>query len=52
LWQRNFYERIIRNERELEAIRAYIINNPVNWLEDKLHPAAPLNEFNREWKRP
>jgi len=35
LWQRNFWERIIRNERELEAIRQYICNNPANWLQDE-----------------
>jgi len=28
VWQRNFYERIIRNEKELLAARKYIINNP------------------------
>ena len=43
LWQRNFYERIIRNERELEAIRTYIINNPANWHEGKLSPDARIN---------
>jgi REP element-mobilizing transposase RayT len=31
LWQRGYYDRIIRNERELYAIRKYIINNPLNW---------------------
>jgi putative transposase len=51
LWQRDFYDRIIRNDRELEAIRAYIVNNPANWSGDKLHPAAPPNTFNRDWKR-
>ena len=50
LWQRDFYDRVIRNERELEAIRAYIINNPANWEADKLHPDAPANEFNQNWK--
>lgn len=34
VWQRNYYERIIRNERELNAIREYIINNPARWAED------------------
>ncbi len=29
LWQRNFYERVVRIERELNAVRAYIIENPV-----------------------
>ena len=47
-WQRNYYEHIIRNERALYAIREYIQNNPANWLEDQLHPAAPPNSFNRK----
>ena len=34
LWQRNYYEHIIRNERDLNAIRDYIIYNPVNWRDD------------------
>ncbi len=35
LFQRNYYEHIIRNERELDAVRAYIINNPANWENDQ-----------------
>ncbi|MEN6621573.1 MAG: transposase [Smithella sp.] len=35
LWQRNYYERIIRNEDELNRIREYIINNPINWSMDE-----------------
>ena len=30
LWQRNYYEHVIRNEEELKEIREYIINNPAN----------------------
>ena len=37
-WQRNFWEHVIRNERELENIRAYIVNNPANWTRDIHHP--------------
>jgi putative transposase len=51
LWQRNFYEHIIRNERALKAIREYIINNPANWAADQLHPDAPPNQFNATWKK-
>ncbi len=47
-WQRNYYEHIIRNERALNAIREYIHNNPANWLQDQLHPAAPPNPFNQK----
>jgi len=35
VWQRNFYEHIIRNETELGNIRQYIINNPLNWRSDE-----------------
>ncbi len=34
-WQRNYYDRIIRTEKELENVRNYIKNNPVNWKKDK-----------------
>lgn len=36
IWQRNYYEHIIRNEKSLYAIREYIINNPLNWEKDEL----------------
>ena len=34
-WQGNYYEHIIRNDRELNAIRQYIIDNPINWETDR-----------------
>ncbi len=34
LWQRNYYERIIRNDDELAATREYIMYNPIKWAED------------------
>ena len=33
-WQRNYYEHIIRNENELNKIRKYIVENPLDWLND------------------
>ena len=42
VWQRNYYERIIRNERELDATRQYILNNPINWSEDQDYPTNTL----------
>ncbi len=39
VWQRNFYEHIIRNETELHGIREYIQNNPAKWELDELHVA-------------
>ena len=35
IWQRGYYERIVRNERELNAIRQYILENPARWAEDR-----------------
>jgi REP element-mobilizing transposase RayT len=39
LWQRIYYERIIRNEDELTAIREYIRQNPMKWADDEENPA-------------
>ncbi len=36
LWQRNYYENIIRNEISYQRIANYIDNNPVNWEKDRL----------------
>ena len=41
IWQRNYYEHIIRNEADLCRIREYIANNPLKWELDQLHPANP-----------
>jgi hypothetical protein len=38
LWQHNYYEHIIRNENELNQVREYIINNPLQWQFDKENP--------------
>ena len=37
LWQRNYYEHIIRNEQSLKLIIEYIVNNPNKWNEDKFY---------------
>jgi putative transposase len=46
LWQRNYWEHIVRNEPELNRIREYIHNNPAQWELDKLHPNNPLGAGN------
>lgn len=38
VWQRNYYEHIIRNEADLDRIREYIENNSLRWELDKLNP--------------
>ncbi|MDY6938804.1 MAG: transposase [Cyanobacteriota bacterium] len=37
VWQRSYYEHIIRNEKSLHNIRKYIVDNPLNWAQDKLY---------------
>lgn len=38
IWQRNYFERVIRNERELNGIREYIEKNPQRWSLDRENP--------------
>ncbi len=38
LWQRNYYEHIIRDEEALDRIRQYIADNPARWMEDPENP--------------
>ena len=35
IWQRNYWEHIIRDEKDLNRSRQYIINNPLKWPDDK-----------------
>ncbi len=37
LWQRNYYEHIIRNEKSYLHISEYIHNNPMQWINDKFY---------------
>lgn len=41
LWQRNYYDHIIRNEDDLHRIREYITNNPTRWPSDEHNPMNP-----------
>jgi putative transposase len=44
LWQRNYYEHIIRDEDELRRIRQYVAENPVRWAFDRENPKAARQE--------
>ncbi|MBA7555119.1 hypothetical protein ES705_47772 [subsurface metagenome] len=37
VWQRNYFDRIIRNNNEFNRIRNYIIDNPKNWNNDEFY---------------
>ena len=37
IWQRNYYDHIVRSEKSLNDIRRYIIENPARWQDDSLY---------------
>ena len=37
IWQRGYYDHIVRSERSLNEIRRYILENPAKWLDDRLY---------------
>ena len=41
IWQRNYYDHAIRDDADLQRIRQYIKNNPMQWELDQLHPNNP-----------
>ncbi len=50
LWQRNYYEHIIRSEESLNHIRQYIAGNPMNWTIDRENPLAMEPEPEDAWR--
>jgi putative transposase len=50
LWQRNYYEHVIRGEDELDRIRRYIEDNPLMWAMDRENPAAQVTRGRESWQ--
>lgn len=52
LWQRNYYEHIIRNQRSYNYIATYICENPLRWANDNLNNYCHYNpdDINNEIK--
>ena len=50
IWQRNYYEHVIRNEDELQRVRQYIIDNPIKWELDRENPAVRKVEGIEPWE--
>jgi REP element-mobilizing transposase RayT len=50
VWQRNYYERVIRNARELEATQRYILENPLRWEFDPENPKAKTPDSRMPWE--
>jgi REP element-mobilizing transposase RayT len=42
IWQKSYYDHIIRNEKDLNRVREYIFNNPLNWRKDPFRPSGEL----------
>jgi hypothetical protein len=50
VWQRNYYERVVRSEDELNRIREYIRFNPLKWEFDRENPYRRASrEYESEW---
>jgi putative transposase len=43
VWQRNYFEHVVRSEAELSRIREYVVNNPLQWELDIENPAQSAN---------
>ena len=52
VWQRNYYEHIIRDEDDLMRIREYIDNNPAQWALDEENPEFGFAASGRDESRP
>jgi REP element-mobilizing transposase RayT len=50
IWQRNYYERVVRDEKELQRAREYIALNPLKWQLDRENPDRVADpHYEREW---
>jgi len=50
VWQRNYYERVIRNEDELSSVREYVHLNPLKWELDRENPdRVASRQYARQW---
>jgi len=50
VWQRNYYEHVIRAEDELDRIRRYIEDNPRMWEMDRENPLAQKTRGKESWQ--
>lgn len=52
VWQKNYYEHVIRSEKSLHQIREYIANNPFRWEFDRENPAGSLDDAEKDfWEK-
>ena len=46
-WQKNYYERVLRDEEEMNRVRQYIRDNPLNWGVDEENPQTHILRRNQ-----
>jgi 2-C-methyl-D-erythritol 2,4-cyclodiphosphate synthase len=51
VWQRSFFEHVVRDEPSLQSIRKYIVTNPERWPEDKENPLGNGRDDVEVWVR-
>jgi putative transposase len=49
VWQRNYYEHIVRDDESLNRIRQYILDNPARWVMDRENPQVVTPEPEAAW---
>ena len=50
IWQRNYYEHVLRNEDKLNRTREYVLNNPLQWQFDRENPRRIQDEaYDNQW---
>ncbi len=49
VWQRGYYEHVIRDEASLDRIRKYVVENPARWAFDRDNPTAASPERENAW---
>jgi len=50
VWQRNFYEHVVRNDDELNRARQYVMDNPLKWELDEENPVTAKKPLQKDLK--
>jgi hypothetical protein len=51
VWQRNYFERVVRDGKEMKRVQRYIFENPTQWEFDHENPEAVKQERFELWER-
>jgi REP element-mobilizing transposase RayT len=51
VWQRNYFERVVRDGKEMEKVQRYVLENPARWEFDRENPDVKKPEILHLWER-